>query len=572
MGRKVKVKAGGRTLTALVAASFCGPCQAEEIQAQSAASTRRQYGPGQNFAIGDPPPTTPVAPTDPTQPQPAVPAEPPAPAPGDAPPPPEDDDPTIARWSGVIAIEGQLTGDARMIEDGALFWDDLLPAPLRWDIEDDGAHAGAVVTGLCETLERRPGGIIWGTGFIDLIGDNGWESARLMDRGMLRGVSIDPDTVDYEIRVAGELYDEVMGEPTLWVDLNTGQVTDADGNPVDPPEPVAPPRDAEGRVVVHSVKNDEEVMVVTSARIRAMTLVDTPAFVGAKISLDKPLGPRPEPLEEVEEPMLMPLYASGRHSLVAAAAAAVPVRPPAAWFTDPGLNGPTPLTYTDDGRVYGHIALWDTCHLGYESCVPPPRSATNYSWFRTGILLADDGTEVTVGQITFDTGHAGRDASAMAAVAHYDHTGRTGADVAAGEDRWGVWVAGAQRPNLTPVQVRALRASAPSGDWRSVGGNLELCAILGVNMPGFPVPRGLVASGRPVSLLLPAPTAEQLAKRTRPAPAGPVVIDSTLSAEDRTVLKQLIADGRAVQEKRSAAARTMARSIEAGELARTVLT
>lgn len=48
-------------------------------------------------------------------------------------------------------------------------------------------------------------------------------------------------------------------------------------------------------------------------------------------------------------------------------------RPPAEWFEDPKLDGPTPLTITDDGRVMGHLALWDTCHRGFDNaCITPP--------------------------------------------------------------------------------------------------------------------------------------------------------------------------------------------------------
>lgn len=176
-------------------------------------------------------------------------------------------------------------------------------------------------------------------------------------------------------------------------------------------------------------------------------------------------------------------------------AAAFPVKSPKKeWFQDPKLSGPTPLTVTDEGRVYGHIATWGTCHVGIEdSCVMPPRSASGYAFFRTGVVRID-GEDIPVGQITMGTGHADISASAQAAAAHYDNTGTAVADVACGEDEYGIWVSGALRKGTTLEQVHALRASAPSGDWRVIAGNYELVGILAVNVPGFPVPRTLAAS------------------------------------------------------------------------------
>lgn len=554
MGRTIQLRIGRR----LVTAGFSAPREAARLAAQGAAVSAATFAPGDPVPppAPDAPPTVPA----PGDAPPAPDSGPPVPAPADGPPPPAPDDPTVARWEGPVAMEGQLTGDGRLLEDGSLYWEGL-PLPLRWDIEDDGNHAGAVVTGLCETLERQAGGVIWGTGFIDLISDDGWEAARLMDRGMLRGVSIDPDTVDYEIRVAGEIYDQAMAPPSLFIDIASGQIVDADGNPAEaPPEP---PRDAEGRVVVASYKNDDEVMVVTSARVRAMTLVDTPAFIGAQVQLVGGLPPRPSE-DEMAGPMLVPLMAGGAINMASVVAAAPPARPPAGWFADPGLPGPTPMTVTDDGRVYGHLALWGTCHLGYASCVQPPRSATGYAWFHTGVLTSADGSEVPVGQITIDTGHAGTAASAHAAVAHYDNTGRAVVDLCVGDDEHGVWMAGALRPGVSEGQKRALRASSPSGDWRQVGGNLELCAILGVNMPGFPVPRaqGLVASGRPLSLLLPGPT---IAEPVLPLPA---VGAPGLTADEVAKFRAIVAAGDRQDQARRGEAASLARAVEAGELAR----
>jgi DNA-binding ferritin-like protein len=131
----------------------------------------------------------------------------------------------------------------------------------------------------------------------------------------------------------------------------------------------------------------------------------------------------------------------------------------------------------------------------------PPRSRSNYSYFHTGVLRTEEGGDVPVGQITLAGGHADIRASASEAVKHYDDTASAAIDVHAGEDAYGIWVAGSLRPGVTPEQVRALRASAPSGDWRPIRGNLELVAVCQVNVPGFPIARAMVASGQVTALI-----------------------------------------------------------------------
>lgn len=204
---------------------------------------------------------------------------------------------------------------------------------------------------------------------------------------------------------------------------------------------------------------------------------------------------------------------------LAASAGGVPVAPPREWFQNPRFNGPTPLTVTDEGRLFAMLAPWGVCHVGIgDRCVTAPRSNTGYAYFTTGLVLCDDGSEVAVGHITLDTGHADPTLGYRPAAEHYDHTGTCVADVAVGEDEHGIWLAGAARPGLTDAQMRVLRSSPLSGDWRSVNGNLELVAALSVNTPGFPVPRGaLAASGdRPLTLI-----ASLGPRPTPPAPSGP---------------------------------------------------
>jgi len=165
-------------------------------------------------------------------------------------------------------------------------------------------------------------------------------------------------------------------------------------------------------------------------------------------------------------------------------------------YADPRLGGPTPLTVTDDGRVFGHLATWGTCHVGFaDQCITAPSSASAYAYFTTGEVLVD-GISIPVGQITMGTGHARATLAAKPTVDHYDHTGTAIADVAAGEDAFGVWVAGRMRDTATPEQTTALRAAALSGDWRRIGGSMELVAALAVNVPGFPIPRTKSAMSR----------------------------------------------------------------------------
>lgn len=196
----------------------------------------------------------------------------------------------------------------------------------------------------------------------------------------------------------------------------------------------------------------------------------------------------------------------GRHALVASGAtsaplfnlvaAGAPAMAPSSWFDDPKLTGPTPLHVDlDTGRVYGHLATWGVCHIGIPGvCTTAPHSSTNYAHFRTGAIRTEEGSEVSVGQITLATGHAPIKASAQAAAAHYDNTGSVVADIAAGEDSYGIWVAGSLRSGVDLDTASILKAASLSGDWRTIGGKLELVGALAVNVPGFPIPRTSLAA------------------------------------------------------------------------------
>lgn len=427
---------------------------------------------------------------------------------------------TAQRWSGVIGVEGELTGDGRLIEANALRWENL-PLPLRYVSSDVGSHDGAVVVGRITEIHRAADGQIMGSGDFDATSVVGLEAIRQVAEGLTNGVSMDLDDVSFEVRVAEDLMGGEGGFPMFLSRLAAEDDPDAI-------DPEAPKADADGRIVVAEINSTDEVRVTTDGRIRAATIVAIPAFAGAQIHLadasdedsvpvaaGATVGLLPDGDTECSCTEGEPNYdpecncdpeESEVQDLAALVAGAAPVEPPAAWFEMPRFTGPTPMKVTKDGQVYGHIALWGTCHATHAQegqCVPPPHSASNYSRFHYGALLTAEGTEIAVGHLTMDTRHASKDASPFGAVDHYERTGTVAADVRAYEDEWGIAVAGAIRPEMTAAQIRAFRAAPISGDWRRIGYDLELHAALAVNVPGFGVPRpaGLVAGGTVQSLV-----------------------------------------------------------------------
>lgn len=464
---------------------------------------------------------------------------------------PDDMEMSGRPWSGPIAFEDQMTGDGRIFSGGSINWlTESLPWPFRWAREDHGGHDGAITIGRVDNLYRDPSspGVIFANGIV-LTGESSPPEAaeyiNLLENGAAGGVSVDGDSAEFNIV-------EVAGPD--------GTITGLEQH-------------------------------FTAMRLRTLTAVDIPAFIGARIALadmetvaasacdcaddnghftsvefastkpwngstgnfsdeqyrrsaagcdsgDGPVkqrcflphhdpggalnvnglhaaaqragqlkGRSPEAVSRAKAHLRRHYGEVGEEapdSLGAAAddvvvAAAIPTTPPLGWFTEPAFDGPTPITVTADGRVYGHLATWGTCHIAMpQTCVTPPRGST-YAYFHTGEVLTASGDPVAVGHLTFGTGHADMAASGAAAAAHYDNTATVAADVRAGEDRHGIWVAGALRPGLTDEQIREFRAAPLSGDWRRIGGRLELVAALAVNTPGFPVPRTrarvLVASG-----------------------------------------------------------------------------
>jgi hypothetical protein len=461
---------------------------------------------------------------------------------------------TLTRWAGLIAPYDTETGDGRRFAgQGALSNRDL-PVPLRWHRQDDGGHKQVVVVGTVDKIDYRPDGA-YASGVLfnpdpeqlpRLAEDVG--EARLLLEKKAVGPSVDLDDMEYAVREPAPEGDP-SGRPKI--DVTKGRISGvtlvqipafAETRGLELSEVDAESYAAAQAVLTAAAGGFEEVVSVPgwemtrslrfaegdltgmAAQTFALTTEDGERYYPIRDYVDgrlvvvreavefalraldfgAPPGVSDEEVTTLRQRFSALLNAPTKRdedeeALVASAA---PVAPPAAWFANPDLREPTPLTITEDGQVYGHLAEWRTCHTGYPgSCVMAPKSRTQYAYFHTGEVLTAEGEPIPVGRITLGGGHADVRLGFQAAIEHYDNAGTCAAVVRAGEDKFGIWLAGALVPEADEMQAAALRRHPPSGDWRRVGGALELIGALAVNTPGFPVPRARVASGAPMALV-----------------------------------------------------------------------
>lgn len=497
-------------------------------------------------------------------------------------------------WQGILAIEGTPTGDGRLLEAGALYWE-TLPLPLIWD-RDDGDHSGVVVG----TVSRiwRDGVNVMGEGDLSDSEDDITRAAVNRVRELLAegavGVSVGLDSETVERRIDPDLLPEdeddhairaaitaaLGGDPTLPVadldvpwstaaarnrvfaaarttgDLGGVEITvvdermlrraflwrDPDGDPADKATwklGIADIIDGQLTIIPRAVKaaagaggfgalldlsdqqsariqarccriyerirdvhqdfaecpfevsmetidrmsHDDVIMAFTSARVRHLAIVDTPAVADARISLVASLAggaitAAAVVSEEVVAAFQNPNFGQSPHLDVRLVTQS-PERPGEA------VTFGAPLTIVDDKFVYGHACLWGRCHAGFKNaCVVPPRGS-EYSRFLHGSAIPG----VPTGPLTAGTTHAMWDKDALEAFNHYANTGRAVADVAVGEDHLGLWVAGMLRPGITDRDLADLKGSSLSGDWRPVNGKYRLVGLLAVNQPGYLVQR-----------------------------------------------------------------------------------
>lgn len=345
----------------------------------------------------------------------------------------------------VLPVETE-TGDKRIFETSSTDTRDL-PLPLLWQISTKSGHDESVVVGRIDTLQIGPSGIYNAKGVFD-VGPYGREAERMVRAGFLRGVSADLDKASTK---------ELSAEDEKKIDGLT---------------------------------------VFDNARLTGVTIVAKPALQECFILLQ-------EDYRDPEESTVPDGEYTVEDNVLTITASAAPVVPPRAWFQEPTANKPYPFTVEDNGHAHGYLALWESSHLSMAGDVKPPRSGSDYKYFRTGQVKTDDGTMVSTGSFTLVGGHAPIHLSATDAIKHYDDTSSAVVDVVVGENEFGIWASGSLRPDVTPSQVRAMRASAVSGDWRPIPGHrgLELVRACFVNTPGFMTTRAMVASGGVTALV-----------------------------------------------------------------------
>lgn len=381
-----------------------------------------------------------------------------------------------AAWHAYLCAEGIRTDDGREIMENACRFPDL-PVSLRLLVEDEGGHWGAVTCGRIDAMGRvdvNGLSMIYSDGVFGS-DENGQLAELLVTEQTQRFISIDPRDVTAEYIV---------------VEIERYGAYDYD----------------DGDDAVYDCWTRYMDLVIGAATIVAM-----PALPQCVITLSDVDLPTSDVAVESAPPSLP-------ESMLASAA---PLTPPSTWFENPTFHVgdprlvrqrdgkyACPLTVTDDGRVFGHVAYWGARHTGFtDRVVTPPRSRTGYAAFLTGACPCDDAScEHAVGQVTMGCGHApltknrGKKLALHEVKAHYD--GGYGAvqmaDVMVGEDDFGIWCAGALKPGVTDEQVRDFKAMGVSGDWRDMANNLEMLAVLSVPAPGFPIARrALVAAGTP---------------------------------------------------------------------------
>lgn len=403
------------------------------------------------------------------------------------------------KFQTMLAPIGLSTGDGRRFAEGGISLD-TLPMPFEWARSREGGHDGAVVVGAVQEAAVLTVKEALAQGYVSA------DKAKGMDPKMsavwARGELFDSVSREEMPRLAEDVAEamHLIGAGTLGpsVDLDSFE-----GVPVfeGTDEEVTWERLEE--IYEETGEEPKLELLITAGRVRAATLVSIPAFAETSRPLELATEEEPAEGEEVDETE----HAAELLALVASVSA--PTLPDVSAFDLPKLTGPTPITYdTETGRVFGHIATWRTCHVGYaDVCVTAPKDDSGaYAWFNRYPVETQDGDTVWAGRITVGGRHAGLSLNASATMTQYD-TKTVAADVRAYEDEFGIVVAGMLRPGLDASTLQVLARRKVSGDWRETPGGLSLVEVLALSPgprahaePGFPVPGTFSVGNRQTAL------------------------------------------------------------------------
>jgi len=551
--------------------------------------------------------------------------------------------PDMIPWYGVLAPEGERSGDGRRFSPDALTHRDL-PLPFRWQESDTGGHDGAITIGTIDNIWRQDG-LYMGSGLL-LDSQEADTFVGQVMVGAARGISVDVDDAelaaepgeDGEVefakgRVCAATAVAIPAFPQAFLALgeyrggesetdeykdytpeqrrraeDKGNAMPGGSYPINDCEDLRNAIQAIGRasdpdkVKAHIRKRKRELgceevelpdtwaltagghefkrgpgWVTNPTETRRLHHYWTKGKGAAKIRWGTPGDFRR--LRRALAKYINPIYlnrtvaqwhkdalgywpgecgkpgnppcgesrvASADVESVHLVAAAMPEPLPWELFSDPGFDTVTPMTVKEQAghtRIYGHLAPWDQCHIGIQNvCTRAPKSQHNYAYFHTGAVYTDEGW-LAAGVLTYNTGHAGGDLSAKATVAHYDDTGTVAADIVCGEDDYGIWFSGAVRDG---ADVATVMAAPPSGDWRAIGGSLELVGALAVNVQGFPIPRTEMAvqQGVQTSLIV---FGTQPVVQVDGAPVDDSIVEAVVAAlEARTEKRGKVAEASSV--------------------------
>jgi 2'-5' RNA ligase len=448
---------------------------------------------------------------------------------------------------GVLCPEGVATGDRRKFQQGSLTWREL-PLPIKSQFVDEEGHKGSVISGRIDKIWRDEElSLIKYEGVFDF-SEAAYETIRQIAEKMWRGVSVDLDSGEAAVVTdetgkdnmelsAGRIcaatvcaipaFAEAFIALGTWADEEAAQtvgIPTEDGEQVEASAStfaeIVPPQTKDGPgwitnpnpthdITSYWVKGPGRAKIgwglpgdFNRCRVQLAKYVQNPEWLaGLCANLHyRALGVWPGRETGKHSGETMPLTAAadtvGEAWNITATASTIY---DADLFRQPKAEGIVPMTINEEtGHVYGHIATWGTCHVGFPGeCKEVPHSRTNYAYFQTGSILTTAGP-VSVGQLTLGGGHADLKLGMRAAMAHYDNVTSAIADVCAYEDDYGIMVSGVLREDLSAKTLREARAASYSGDWREVVINgvadIEMIAALAVNVPGFPIPRPAMAA------------------------------------------------------------------------------